>query len=130
MHEALRELDLDITGYAISCDNQTADEALNTDEIRDEFEHVHEFDLTTNGEEAVEFLTSRHNFTGNVFLILRNFADADEEVKEDVSMHVKGYHEKHFFSPDTPRSLLLITDTDYPLNRHDSTLSGRVKYID
>ena len=129
MHKALQELDLDITGYAISCSNQTADEALNTDEIVDEFEHITEFDLENEGDEAAEFLKARDNFTGNAFLVLRNFADADEETKENVSRRVKGYHEKHFFSPETPTSLLLITDTDYPLHRHDGTLSGRVKYI-
>lgn len=130
MHEQLRNLNLDTSGYAVSCSNDKADKVLENDEITQGFEHITEYDLTNNGESAVEYLTSRRSFDGNVILVLRNFADASEEVKEDVSMHVKGYHERHFFSPDTPRSLLLVTDTDYALNRHDSTLSGRVKYID
>lgn len=129
-HKSLRDIDLDITGYAISCSNDRADQAMNTEKIRESFGHIKEFDLTTSGEEAIQFLKDRHQFEGDVFVVLRNFAEADEEIKEEVSMSVKGYHENHFFLPDQPESILLITDTDYPLNRHDGTLSGRVKYID
>jgi len=128
LEKKLREIDLSITGYAICCSNKTANKAVNTEEILNTFEHRSEIDLTEDGNKAVEFLSNRHNFTGDVFVVLRNFADADEEIKEHVSKKVKTYHENHFFTSNI-RSLLLITETDYELSRHDSTLRGRVKYI-
>lgn len=128
-HEAMEDiLGLTQTGYAVVCNNKTADRALDESELLEYYPNRFEYDLATEGDDAVNFISGYgRNFNDNVLLVLRNYQSADDEVQEEIGKSLKSYHEKHFFSSGSPDSLLLVTGAGPDdLTKYDGTLHARI----
>lgn len=100
---------------------------MERDDIVNCFEHVHNFDARSDGQDIANFLVKKHQFDGDVLLTIKNFEDAGES-KEDIGMSIKSYYESHFFGYQ-PKSLTLISGIDGSITRYDGTLNGGIKTV-
>jgi hypothetical protein len=69
-----------------------------------DYDSVDEFDLSNEGNKAVKYMTG--GSAKDVGVVLRNFEDADDEIKEEISNKIKSFFESS--DPESNTDILIV----------------------
>lgn len=89
-----------------------------------DYDSVDEFDLSNEGNKAIEYMTG--GSAEDVGVVLRNFEEADDEIKEEISNKIKSFFESSDRESNT--DILIVGDDVSDLFTYCPELRGRVRF--